>query len=92
MANISYASLIELAIDLSSGLINKDRFERLLNTVRKTIACDAVVLLTRQGERLKPLALQGLSSDTLGRRFEIDQHPRFQQICNSQIPVRFESE
>jgi anaerobic nitric oxide reductase transcription regulator len=92
MANIPYSSLIELAIDLSSGLINKDRFERLLTTVRKTVACDAVVLLARQGERLKPLALQGLSPDTLGRRFEIDQHPRFQQICSSQIPVRFESD
>ncbi|MBL4882303.1 MAG: nitric oxide reductase transcriptional regulator NorR [Oleispira sp.] len=92
MANIPYSSLIELAIDLSSGLINKDRFERLLTTVRKTVACDAVVLLARQGDRLKPLALQGLSPDTLGRRFDIDQHPRFQQICNSQIPVRFESD
>jgi anaerobic nitric oxide reductase transcription regulator len=92
MGNISYASLIELAIDLSSSLINKDRFERLLTTVRKTVACDAVVLLALQGERLKPLALQGLSSDTLGRRFEINQHPRFQQICSSKIPVRFESE
>ena len=92
MANIPYSSLIELAIDLSSGLINKDRFERLLTTVRKTVTCDAVVLLARQGDRLKPLALQGLSPDTLGRRFEIDQHPRFQQICSSQIPVRFESD
>ncbi|MEH6449203.1 MAG: nitric oxide reductase transcriptional regulator NorR [Oleispira sp.] len=91
MANISYSSLIELAIDLSSGLINKDRFERLLTTVRKTVPCDAVVLLARQGDRLKPLALQGLSPDTLGRRFEIDQHPRFQQICDSEMPVRFES-
>jgi len=92
MANISYSSLIELAIDLSSGLINKDRFERLLTTVRKTVPCDAVVLLARQGERLKPLALQGLSPDTLGRRFEINQHPRFQQICASTTPVRFESD
>tara|TARA_B110001454_G_scaffold67805_1_gene66112 strand:+ start:18070 stop:19686 length:1617 start_codon:yes stop_codon:yes gene_type:complete len=92
MANISYSSLIELAIDLSSGLINKDRFERLLTTVRKTVSCDAVVLLARQGDRLKPLALQGLSSDTLGRRFEIDQHPRFQHICTSKTPVRFESD
>lgn len=91
MANIQYSSLIELAIDLSSGLINKDRFERLLTTVRKTISCDAVVLLARQGDRLKPLALQGLSSDVLGRRFEIDQHPRFQKICSSEHPVRFES-
>ena len=92
MANISYTSLIELAIDLSSGLINEDRFERLLTTVRKTIPCDAVVLLARQGEQLKPLALQGLSSETLGRRFEIVEHPRFQKISQSTHPVRFESD
>lgn len=92
MANISYNALIELAIDLSNGLINTDRFTRLLDTVRKAIPCDAVVLLVRQGHRLKPLALQGLSSDTLGRRFAIEQHPRFQKICESEIPVRFESD
>lgn len=91
MANISYSSLIELAIDLSSGLINTDRFERLLTTVRKTVPCDAVVLLARQGDHLKPLALQGLSPDTLGRRFEIDQHPRFLEISKSTSPVRFDS-
>lgn len=92
MANISYSSLIELAIDLSNGLINKDRFERLLTTVRKTVPCDAVVLLARQGEELKPLALQGLSQETLGRRFNIEQHPRFLQLCHSNTPVRFESD
>lgn len=91
MSKISYNSLIELAIDLSSSLINEDRFERLLTTVRKNIPCDAVVLLARQGDSLKPLALQGLSPDTLGRRFVIDQHPRFQAISQSSTPVRFES-
>ncbi len=92
MNNISYSSLIELAIDLSSSLINKDRFERLLTTVQKNIPCDAVVLLARQGGSLKPLALKGLSPDLLGRRFEIDQHPRFQKISRSTAPVRFESD
>ena len=92
MNNISYSSLIELAIDLSSSLINKDRFERLLTTVQKNIPCDAVVLLARQGDSLKPLALKGLSPDLLGRRFEIDQHPRFQKISQSTAPVRFESD
>lgn len=92
MTNIPYSSLIELAIDLSRSLINKDRFERLLTTVRKSIPCDAVVLLARQGDCLKPLALKGLSPDILGRRFEIDQHPRFLKISQSTAPVRFESD
>ncbi len=91
MTNITLSALIELAIDLSSSLIAKDRFERLLTTVRKSITCDAVVLLVKQGDYLKPLALQGLSHDTLGRRFAIAEHPRFQQICDASSPVRFES-
>lgn len=36
--------------------------------------------------------MQGLSPDILGRRFEINQHPRFQTICSSDHPVRFESD
>ncbi|MCY0965270.1 nitric oxide reductase transcriptional regulator NorR [Parathalassolituus penaei] len=91
MTNIPLASLIELALDLSRGLTSQDRFQRLLGTVRRTIRCDAVVLLVRQGDTLKPLAQQGLSTDSLGRRFVISEHPRFQTICDSLTPVRFPS-
>ena len=89
MTRISTNALIELALDLSRSLNSKDRFERLLTTVRRVIHCDAVVLLVKQGDLLKPLAQQGLSADSLGRRYEIRQHPRFQTICNEQGPVRF---
>ncbi|WP_299801663.1 nitric oxide reductase transcriptional regulator NorR [uncultured Shewanella sp.] len=92
MSEISSSSLIELALDLTNSLATKDRFERLLSTVRHTIACDAVVLLHVQGEFLKPLALQGLTKETLGRRFEIAAHPRFEQLCASSIPLRFASD
>ena len=92
MSTISVHALIELAIDLSRSLVADDRFERLLSHIRKAINCDAVVLLTLQGEYLKPLAQQGLSAEVLGRRFEIAQHPRFSDICNAQHPLRFASE
>lgn len=88
-SDISSSALIELALDLASSLASKDRFDRLLDTVRKVIACDAVALLSLQGESLKPLALQGLMRDTLGRRFVIEEHPRFDVICQSKLPVRF---
>lgn len=91
MTKVSSAALIKLALGLSNSLSASDRFERLLNTVRQTIECDAVVLLRMQGERLKPLAHQGLNSDVLGRRFEIEVHPRFKVICDSTVPVRFAS-
>lgn len=89
MSEISSAALVQLALDLTNSLTNHDRFERLLNTVRHTVNCDAVVLLHVQGEYLKPLALQGLTKETLGRRFEIAAHPRFELISSSQTPVRF---
>ncbi|MFL0808097.1 MAG: nitric oxide reductase transcriptional regulator NorR [Oceanobacter sp.] len=89
MTRISTNALIELALDLSRSLNSSDRFERLLTTVRRAIHCDAVVLLVRQGNALKPLAQQGLTDDSLGRRYEIEQHPRFHAICSAQSPVRF---
>ncbi len=35
---------------------------------------------------------QGLSRDTFGRRFIISEHPRFEEICASRSPVRFDSD
>jgi len=89
MSQISSSAIIELALDLASSLNSKDRFDRLLDTVRKTINCDAVALLSFHGEILTPIALQGLSRDTIGRRFYVAEHPRFAVLCQSKQPVRF---
>ncbi|TDF36351.1 nitric oxide reductase transcriptional regulator NorR [Alteromonadaceae bacterium M269] len=89
MSDISSTALIELAVDLASSLNTENRFDRLLDNVRKIIACDAVVLLSHHGDMLKPIAMQGLSRDTLGRRFFIKDHPRFKILCESSLPVRF---
>ncbi|MDP4984496.1 nitric oxide reductase transcriptional regulator NorR [Pseudoalteromonas tunicata] len=87
---ISNSALVELALDLTKSLNNQDRFERLLDTIRKTILCDAIALLILQGNHLKPVAMQGLSRDTLGRRFVINEHPRFAIITQAERIVRFE--
>ncbi|SEL89200.1 anaerobic nitric oxide reductase transcription regulator [Colwellia chukchiensis] len=89
MSQISTQALIELALDLASSLNSKDRFDRLLDTVRKTINCDAVALLSLDGDVLTPIALQGLSRDTKGRRFNVQEHPRFAVLCQSKYPIRF---
>ncbi|MFT6586303.1 MAG: anaerobic nitric oxide reductase transcription regulator [Cognaticolwellia sp.] len=89
MNQISSTAIIELALDLASSLNSKDRFDRLLDTVRKTINCDAVALLSFHGDILTPIALQGLSRDTIGRRFVVAEHPRFDVLCQSTQPVRF---
>lgn len=89
---ITSNDLLELAIDMAHNVTMADRFERLLNTIRTIIPCDAVVLLQRQSNELKPLAQTGVSSDLLGRRFEIASQPRFAEICQSHTPVRFASD
>lgn len=89
MGDISSNALIELAMDLTNSLTSQDRFDRLLSTVRQTITCDAVVLLKQEGTVLTPLAQQGLTSDSLGRRFDIASHPRLAAICRATSPVRF---
>lgn len=92
MPDISANSLIKLALDLSNSLTATDRFERLLSIICQTITNDAVVLLKYQGEELKPLAQQGLTKEVLGRRFKINEHPRFSQICHADEPIRFPSD
>lgn len=89
---ITSGDLLELAIDMAQNVTTKDRFDRLLKTIRNIIPCDAVVLLKRQGQELKPLAQTGVNPELLGRRFEIYSQPRFEAICESQIPVRFASD
>ncbi|SFJ83654.1 nitric oxide reductase transcriptional regulator NorR [Methylophaga sulfidovorans] len=85
----SHHLLVEVALDLANSLNTGDRFDRLLGSIRKAIACDAVVLLGFRDDMLTPLAMQGLSSDVLGRRFLLKEHPRLQRICDSSKPLLF---
>ncbi|GLS24294.1 nitric oxide reductase transcriptional regulator NorR [Marinibactrum halimedae] len=89
MSEISSNALIELALDLTNNLTASDRFARLLSRVRSTITCDAVVLLKKSADMLIPLAQEGLKKDLMGRRFIIQEHPRFSEICASFQPIRF---
>jgi hypothetical protein len=38
---------------------------------------------------LVPLAIDGLASDTLGRRFRVADHPRFGVLLANATPIRF---
>lgn len=92
MQDISPSLLMEMTLGLASGSNEHDRFNRLIDTIRKIITCDCAVLLQLQGDTLVPVAMQGLTRDTLGRRFVIAEHPRFAQICQARSPVIFESD
>ena len=81
--------LLEVAVDLTRSLVAADRYQRLVDAVRKLIPCDAAALLRREGDVLIPLATHGLVPETLGRRFFLREHPRLEIIARSSEPVRF---
>lgn len=66
-----------------------ERYRRLLEVLRQVFPSDSVALLKLKGEYLVPLAVAGLSDDTLGRRFRISEHPRFKTLLSQTGAIRF---
>ncbi|UUQ66623.1 nitric oxide reductase transcriptional regulator NorR [Pseudomonas fuscovaginae UPB0736] len=85
-------ALLPLVADLSRELPESERYRRLLNAMRALLPCDAAALLRLDGDWLVPLAVDGLSSDTLGRRFKVSEHPRFRILLGAPGPIRFDSD
>ncbi|MCJ2373255.1 nitric oxide reductase transcriptional regulator NorR [Pseudomonas sp. RGM 3321] len=81
--------LIPLVSNLSRELPDEERYRRLLCSLRHWLPCDATALLRLEGDVLIPLAVDGLSPDTLGRRFRVSEHPRFEALLTSDGPLRF---
>ncbi|REG50480.1 Fis family NifA subfamily transcriptional regulator [Paraburkholderia sp. BL6669N2] len=81
--------LTPLILDLSRELSDRERYRRLLSSLRALFPGDAAALLRLEGDTLVPLAIDGLSSDTLGRRFRVSDHPRFEQLLSRPEPTRF---
>ncbi|WP_339080561.1 nitric oxide reductase transcriptional regulator NorR [Pseudomonas sp. TMP9] len=88
-ANPLLTALIPLVADLSRELPEAERYRRLLQALRQLLPCDAVALLKLEGDTLVPLAVEGLSIDTLGRRFKLSEQPRFQALLAQRGPTRF---
>lgn len=82
-------ALLPLMADLAQDLPEAERHRRLLQTLRALLPCDATAMLRLEGDWLVPLAVDGLSRDTLGRRFRAGEHPRFAQLLEAPGPVRF---
>lgn len=78
-----------LLADLANELAPAVRLQRLVNTIRTHFGSGAVGLLKIEGDCLRPLAVDGLALETLGRRFVVAQHPRLSAILASRAPVRF---
>lgn len=82
-------TLLPLVRDLSIQLPEHERYRRLLVALRELFPSDAAALLRLDGEFLVPLAVDGLTDDTLGRRFHVQEHPRFVQLLANPGPTRF---
>ena len=83
------AEVIPLLDDLASEMPATTRYQRLLGVLRRLLPCDAAALLRLEGDQLVPLAVDGLSLDTLGRRFRLDEHPRLAQLVSADGLVHF---
>lgn len=92
MQDISISTLLDMTAGLASGHNDQDRFNKLLDAIRKAVQCDCVALLGVQGDTLVPLAIQGVTRDTLGRRFKMSDHPRFAQISQAESVVIFDAD
>ncbi|BAN49344.1 nitric oxide reductase transcriptional regulator NorR [Metapseudomonas resinovorans] len=82
-------TLIPLVSDLSRELPERERYRRLLEALRGLLPCDATALLRLDGDQLVPMAVDGLSQDTLGRRFKVAEHPRLQALMEHRGVTRF---
>ena len=82
-------ALIPLVNDLSRDLADSERYQRLVDTMQALFPCDAAALLRLDADTLVPLAISGFSSDTLGRRFRVKEHPRFAKLLAHESPTRF---
>ncbi|AVJ54937.1 nitric oxide reductase transcriptional regulator NorR [Idiomarina sp. OT37-5b] len=79
-----------LLADLVTDVPAAVRLQNLVKTLRQHFHCGAVVLLKRDSDALKPVAMHGLVDEALGRRFVIAQHPRLATLLSSRNPVLFE--
>ena len=80
---------LKVACDLTRNLTSKERHARLLESLAQLIPCDASALLQLRGDTLYPIAISGLSPDTMGREFKLEDHPRLQAIMASRSPTLF---
>lgn len=80
--------LIPLVSDLSKDIPAAERYQRLLHALHQLLPCDALALLRWEDDHLRPVAVQGLSPDTLGRRFTLSEQPRLAYLLAERTPRR----
>lgn len=86
---LSVETLAALAVDIQNGVHGRDRFMRMINSIHGALNCDATALLRYENQQFRPLATAGLAPDVMGRRFNLDVHPRLEAIARAGDVVRF---
>lgn len=86
---LSVEALAALAVDIQSGVRGSDRFMRMIDSIHHALNCDATALLRYENQQFRPLATAGLAPDVMGRRFNLDVHPRLEAIARAGDVVRF---
>ena len=79
-----------LLADLAAPHPPAERLQRLASQLRAHFHCGAVVLLRLEEEHLRPMAMDGLVPEALGRRFAVRQHPRLAAILARREVVCFD--
>ena len=82
------AAIAQVVETLARDAPDEAPYQRLLETARALFPCDAAALLRLEGDALRPLAVTGLSHDTLGRRFRLADHPRLLTLLQRRGPTR----
>ena len=78
--------------DLVAELPAAIRLQRLVQVLRESFICGAVVLLQYEDDSLRPVAAVGLVQDALGRRFDIARQPRLAALLSRREITWFESD
>ena len=69
-----------LLADLCADFPQAVRLQRLVGCLRSHFHCGAVAILRLEEDHLRPIAVDGLVRDALGRRFSVGLHPRLAAI------------
>ncbi|HZO16871.1 MAG TPA: sigma 54-interacting transcriptional regulator [Polyangiaceae bacterium] len=83
----STVPFVEVALDLSKGLAADDRFRRLLAAVRRALPVEGGMLLRREGDLLRAIAIDGLQERALHMEFPLD-NPAVAGVVGPNLPFR----
>lgn len=84
--------LLDISLNLSSNRSHEQQYQNLINGVTQVFPCDASCLLILDEDGLlTPVAVKGLSSTVLARRYDPKDHPRLAAIIQSRSAVRFDA-